>query len=274
MDMSLHSIVFSPTATSAKVADAVARGLGQKAVACDLTHTSDLRLNLSERDVAIIAAPVYGGRMAPIAKERMKGIRAQGTPCVLIAVYGNRAFENALCDMTEFVRSLGFRPIAAGAFVGEHSYSTDSTPIATGRPDAADLAEAEAFGRAVTEKLGSAELPDFDAGTIHDLPSPEQSLRNFREFVAEYMTRREKSPSAVLLPELDAELCNNCGSCVELCPTEAIPVDDVSHVDASRCIKCCACVKGCPEGARSLESPFAPVLSKNFNDRKPPVWAV
>ncbi|MBJ2189716.1 MAG: 4Fe-4S binding protein [Muribaculaceae bacterium] len=41
-----------------------------------------------------------------------------------------------------------------------------------------------------------------------------------------------------------------------------------------KCIKCCACVKSCPEGARSLSSPFAPVLSANFSLRKSPIMKV
>lgn len=44
-------------------------------------------------------------------------------------------------------------PVAAGAFVGEHSYSTPATPIAQGRPDARDLIAATAFGAQVREKL-------------------------------------------------------------------------------------------------------------------------
>ena len=43
------------------------------------------------------------------------------------------------------------------------------------------------------------------------------------------------------------------------------------HTDPARCIRCCACVKGCAFGARTFETPFAAVLSRNFARRKPPV---
>ena len=42
----------------------------------------------------------------------------------------------------------GFVPVAAEAFIGQHSYATPDRPMAEGRPDARDLAGAEAFGAA------------------------------------------------------------------------------------------------------------------------------
>lgn len=265
-------IVFSPTGTTAKVAGAVASGMGGVYETVDLTCGDTHELHLSADDVAVIAAPVYGGKMAPVARRRIGALRAESTPCVLIAVYGNRAFENAVTDMAEAVGELGFKPVAAGAFVGEHSYSTAATPIAVGRPDREDLAEAVEFGRAVAEKLSRGDVSVIDAACLCDQPSPEQSLLRFREFVMEYMKRQKDAP-VKLLPEVDASRCNGCGRCVDLCSTGAIAAD-CHGIDATKCIKCCACVKGCPSGARSLISPFAPVLSENFSARKPPVWVV
>ena len=128
--------------------------------ALDLTHAAPRPETLSADTVAVFAAPVYGGRIPRTALERMEGIRGEGTPAVVMAVYGNRAFEKAAAELADFVRARGFVPVAAAAFVGEHSYSTERTPIAAGRPDGQDLAAAEAFGRAVRRKLaGQGPLP-------------------------------------------------------------------------------------------------------------------
>lgn len=275
--MKIYNIVFSPTGTSAKVAASVASGIEELMAAeicgCDVTRRSaDLCLRPLKSDIALIAAPVYGGKMAPLAKERMKGIVADSTPCVLIAVYGNRAFENAVKDMAEFAESLGFVPVAAAAFVGEHSYSRSGTPIAEGRPDKADLADAVSFGRAIGERLKEGAMSPADVAGLLDEPLPEQSLVNFRTFVMGYMESQQANPVR-LLPEIDVELCCECGKCVEVCPTEAIGSDCHSIVP-EKCIKCSACVKICPVGARSLNSPFAPVLSENFSIRKSPRWIV
>lgn len=72
--------------------------------------------------------------MAPLALERMKDLRADGTPVVIVVVYGNRAYEKALVELDAFVSGLGFKVIAGGTFVGEHSYSSDRYPIAAGVP--------------------------------------------------------------------------------------------------------------------------------------------
>lgn len=272
--MKLHSIIFSPTRTSAKIAASIASGINEvkacPVTTCDLTSAPQT-ISLHQDDIAIIAAPVYGGKIAPITKERMSRITADSTPCILVAVYGNRAFENALNDMAAFVRGLGFRPIAAGAFVGEHSYSTEQYPIATGRPDVEDLNVAAEFGRTVGRRMTADALQEIDTTQLHDIAIPEESMKNFINFVMGYQKQQKESPRTYL-PELDESLCNGCGTCADVCPTSAI--DETHHVDATKCIKCCACVKICPTGARSLKSPFAPVLSANFSARKQPVWAV
>ena len=146
---------FSPTGTSRRVAEAVGRGLNcTQTVVCDATH--DAVCVAAERgDAAVFAVPVYGGHAAPLALRRLDAVRGDGTPAVVVVLYGNRAYEHAACELADFVAARGFVPVAAAAFVGEHSYSTARWPIAAGRPDGDDCAEAEAFGRVVAAKLAA-----------------------------------------------------------------------------------------------------------------------
>lgn len=271
--MNLYNTFFSPTGTSEKIAKAIAQeiaaALGVELVSIDVTTEVRGGIEAGAEDLVILAAPVYGGHMAPIAKSRMDIIQGNGARCVLVCVYGNRAFEHALADMAEFARDHGLRPIAATAFVGEHSYSTAKNPIAAGRPDAEDLSIAAEFGRKIATKISDGTTTEIDAASARDIPSPEQSLANFKEFVMGYAARQKSAP-AKLLPEVDEAICTGCGLCISVCPTGAI-AEDCHTVDPTKCIKCCACVKSCPEGARSLHSPFAPVLSANFSLRKAPV---
>ena len=63
--------------------------------------------------------------------------------------------EDALVELYDLTLSLGLIPFAAGAFIGEHSYSTPEMPVAEGRPDSMDLADARIFGGQCARKLDS-----------------------------------------------------------------------------------------------------------------------
>ncbi|HIY68601.1 MAG TPA: 4Fe-4S binding protein [Candidatus Alistipes intestinigallinarum] len=276
---SIRSIFFSPTGTSKKIAEAITRGvaaptdestLALTVQTLDLTHTAGPETTLSAETVAVIAAPVYGGRIAPVAMKRLAGIRGSGGPAVVVALYGNRAFEHAVVELAGLVSRQGFVPVAAAAFVGEHSYSTPETPIAAGRPDAQDLTAAEAFGRAIRQKLDAGTCSPVDAAQLKERRAPSLSTLRFIRFVLKYRRQQKRHP-VVYLPECDAERCTLCGRCAAICPVGAISRGDETRTDPARCIRCCACVKGCPVGARTFHTPFAEALSRNFFRRKEPV---
>ena len=44
-------------------------------------------------------------------------------------------------------------PIAGGAFVGEHSFSTNELPIGKGRPDNLDIYDIDKFAQKINEKI-------------------------------------------------------------------------------------------------------------------------
>lgn len=175
MDNTSHSITvicFSPTHTSRAIAGAVADGMartrcgaGATASCPSIVRTLDLTLDRSDEPIiltsgetVVLGAPVYAGRVAPEAVRRLKRIQvAAGAsiPAVVTVTYGNRDYEDALVELYDLALSLGLTPFAAGAFIGEHSYSTPAMPIAEGRPDSMDLADASIFGGECARKLES-----------------------------------------------------------------------------------------------------------------------
>lgn len=274
--MAIYSFTFSPTGTSAAIARAISEGITQsagKAVTfSDLTSGGAGELSFGSDDLVLVTAPVYGGKITPMIKRRLEGVEGGGARCVVVAVYGNRAFEHAAADIAGFMTESGFRVCGAGAFVGEHSYSTPSAPIAEGRPDSLDLSDARTFGSQIAARMIDDTLAEVDLSLLADEPSPAEALDNFRTFVMEYQ-RQQAQERVVYLPEVDPTVCDDCGGCYAVCPTGAITPG--SHeADPALCIKCCACVKSCPQGARSFRSPFAPVLSANFAQRKSPRWII
>lgn len=43
--------------------------------------------------------------------------------------------------------------------------------------------------------------------------------------------------------------CVACGACADVCPNDAITVDDIAIIDASKCVDCGSCIDECPSGA-------------------------
>lgn len=268
-------IAFSPTGTSLAVAKGIARGMahGHVAITNMTPCGSDTGTTAGADELAVVAVPVYGGHVAPLARRRMEQIKGCGTPAVAVVVYGNRDFEGALAELGTMLEEAGFKVIGGGAFVGEHSYSTPELPIAAGRPDAKDMAAAEDFGRAAMAKVGAADsAADLHAANLKDIERPAQSALATARFIGAIVKMKASGTPSPKCPDTDTSLCSGCGVCAELCPAGAISADNPAATAADLCIKCCACVKGCPAGARRLDSPYAPIISRIFTERKEPVW--
>jgi ferredoxin len=232
----LHTLFFSPTGGTGKVVGAVAAGFGAGAVAHDLTlpRGREQDLAFDPRDVAVIGAPVHAGRVPLAAAQGLARVQGHGAAAVLVGVYGNRAFEDALLELRDLCLGRGFHCLAAGAFIAEHSYTA---AVATSRPDRADLLAAQAFGAEAARKFRR--CPED--------PMPELSVPGSFPY-------RERPPRVAMAPDT-GERCAGCTTCAEHCPMGAISFEDPRRVDAGRCIRCCSCVKRCPRQAKSFRHP-------------------
>lgn len=231
-----HCICFSPTGSTRKVAEAVAGGMALPAVTSDITlpEARNAPIALAAEEVVLLAAPVYYGRVEATAAKRLSELRGQGQHAVLVVNYGNRNYDDALAELFDLATAAGFCPVAAGAFVSEHSFSTSQTPMAAGRPDASDLAAAHAFGVAVGQKLSGTVAP------LTRVPG-NRPYRPYPDF--------HRAP-------LTLDACTACGYCAGLCPTGAIVPESGNYVTQEElCIGCQSCVKNCPEQAREDAAP-------------------
>lgn len=234
----LHLIYFSPTGSTKKIVESIAEGMGvQTLEQIDLTLPTKSKSSRQLTDgAAIIGVPVYAGRVPVTAMERLKQYSATGIPTVLVAVYGNRAWEDTLVELADSSDALGFTLFAAAAFIGEHSYSTSSRPIAGNRPNKEDLVLARKFGDLAIRRIRNGTALDH-----HLLPGN----RPYREAVS----------FGGIAPETDQAACVLCGICVAHCPQAIIRITTAVQTEATDCIMCCACVKGCPQHARELKHP-------------------
>lgn len=267
----IYLVIFSPTHTSKHIGEAIVQGVDEKSVqVIDVTQGNPGEITVPADALAIFAVPVYGGHVAPLALKRMEAVRsAGGGPAVVVAVYGNRAYERALEELDAFVSQHGFQVIAGGTFIGEHSYSSRRYPIAPGRPDADDLEYARLFGEKIRTKISAA--PDcarLYGVDVRKILRPRQPFIPLLRFLYKVVKWRKSGQVMPRTPLTDEQLCTHCGRCVSLCPNAAIEKGDELRTQADKCIRCCACVKGCPQGARTYDTPFAPLLNSCFKREK------
>jgi len=52
--------------------------------------------------------------------------------------------------------------------------------------------------------------------------------------------------------DVNFKLCDECATCISVCPVDAILLDDRIMVDEVRCISCGNCVSVCPMGALTI----------------------
>jgi len=239
-------LYFSPTNTTKKICNAIAFGMGSKnPFEFNLTNPdfrteliSNPDVILKKIDHLIIGAPVYAGKLPVQVIESLNAIDGKGKECTIVVVYGNREFGIALRNLAEILTKNGFKIVAAGAFIGQHSYS-EIIPISIGRPDKNDLELAFNFGE----------------NCIHN--SKHLAIEKIPEQI-DWISKSKSYFKSVSVKYL-SENCTQCGICAKYCPTGIISTetgDYLSKQAKADCIACMACVFECKNEARILEVSF------------------
>ena len=249
------SVFFSPARKTGNILSLFVSSLGYDIEKYNITSYKkrDTSVEFLSSDLAVFAYPVYGGRVPDIMISQLEKMKANNTPAVIIAVYGNRAYEDALLEMQNILSEKGFIVTAAAAFIANHSIMNK---VAVNRPDEKDNEKIKEFAEIVKNKIKN--ITNISDMLKLNLPG------NFpyREY-----------NGIPLKPKGDSK-CTSCGACVQNCPVNAIPADNPRKTDKTKCITCMGCAAICPQNARHLnkilhafsEIPF----KKKYGARKEP----
>ncbi len=253
--MTLHNVYFSGKGTTKACAGAIraAMGLASKPYPWHKTPPKGV-VDIPQDDVLLLTMPVYGGYIPRICLPWVEQLQGHDTPAVIAAVYGNRHYDNALMQMKSMLEKQGFRVIAAGAFLAEHSIFPQ---VAKGRPDADDMAAMTAFGEQCAAMLLKGAHGTLNIPGDSDFVLPE-------------------AKPAGMFPTGD-DTCVNCRACADVCPGKAIQRAHPKETDPAKCIQCGACIAVCHTGSRRYHSQAwaerAPVFAEKCAQyRKPETW--
>lgn len=253
----IWKIYFSATGTTEKIVCAIANQLvkcSNKPETEKNVHSETLDFTLpsarnsfpeiAKNDLVVFGVPTYAGRVPNLLLKYLDTIQGNGALAVPVVTFGNRAFDNALIELRNILENHGFKTIAAGAFVCEHSFSYT---LAAGRPDENDLAFAKNFAETIYDKVSEIDL---------NLYKHEPILVDGDENAGYYQPKTDEgTPIDIrkVKPKTNAS-CTKCGTCAKVCPMGSISSEDFSIVNGI-CIKCGACIKKCPVKAKYFDDP-------------------
>lgn len=244
MNKTINAMYFSATDTTKKIVSGIAKKISENIDREMIINNIDFTLpevrikpvSFSEEDVVIIGVPVYAGRVPNVLLKYLNSLTGNGALVVPVVVYGNRNYDDALIELKDILEFDGFKVIAGGAFIGEHSISMI---LAKNRPDEKDMAIVNNFANQIYTKLTSQE--EFQPVAV----------KGNYPYRKHYMPINQSgSPVDIrkVVPKTNSN-CNDCKLCVNLCPMGSINAEDVSKLNGI-CIKCGACIKKCPLQAK------------------------
>lgn len=243
---------FSATGTTKKIVSRVSSRLAElitpgslpQEISFNLPEDREVKHEFGLDELVVIGTPTYAGRVPNVLLPYLSGsISFDHSLCVPIVLYGNRDFDDSLIELTSIMKAGGAGPVAAAAFIGEHSFSYK---LAAGRPDEHDMSIADEFAASIADKISSA-----GSGTAEIMPLVVKGQDPIRP----YYTPRDRDGNPIdirkVKPVTGPE-CTKCGLCHDICPMGSISKEDPSEIKGI-CIKCGACVKRCPEKCKYFE---------------------
>jgi len=261
---------FSQAGSTAKVAEAIARGLRDHGFDVDLFSLTRGKVpQLQGYDLLGLGSPVYYYRQPFNVIDFVSGLPLlNGLPAFTFNTYATYQCD-ASREIIKAVMKKHGRPIGhyscrgSGTFLG---YAKLGYVFSPDHPKDTALADARAFGELMAARATTVSTVKLDLPRAAPFIYRTERFLSSRWLAAHIYSR---------LFKVDREKCSKCGLCEKVCPTANIRKGRSGHpVWGRRCILCQTCESKCPKDAISsaLESSlFMPFIRHNVrvasNDR-------
>jgi len=261
-------VYFSPAGSTRHVAEVIEKqflALGVEVSSFDLAESnSDVAMTISQqmeasedRSCLFIGSPVYVSHAVPLVMECIAGLKeSDGAFAVPFVTWGGACSGISLYEMGKELINKRFTLLGAAKILALHSLMSQlEEPLGKGHPDADDDQMVEELVNHINQKIQE----DHPKGIkLSDLAY--QAKENHKE-----MEKVSLQAAKAHMPErtIDAELCNQCQVCSDVCPADAVTFTPYPEF-GDGCVFCFNCLKKCPEQA--INADFSEVW-KRIKDR-------
>lgn len=240
----INLVYFSATYTTRKVIRSLVEQTDKHITEYDITQTApETDIMFESKDLLIAGTPVYAGRIPAVSVNAFNKFKGNNTPAIIACVYGNRDYDDAVLEMKDILENNGFKIISAGVFIAQHSIFP---AVGQGRPDKTDMEILRSFG---TKSF------DIIKRTDNLLSLSSINVKGNTPY---------KIPGSIPLKPKGNKNCNECGTCVKLCPVKAIHKSSPRKTLKDICISCGRCIVTCPQKARNFSGLLYNLAGKKF----------
>lgn len=111
---------FSPTGGTKEVGEIFCGEISENVKLVDLGEPKSM-VEEAQSELIVAAVPVFGGRIPAVAAKKLSELDGRGKKAVTLAVYGTRAYEDALLELNNVLEERGFQIAASAALIARHS---------------------------------------------------------------------------------------------------------------------------------------------------------
>ena len=246
-------VYYSPAGSTRHVTEVIEKqflALGAEVSSFNLAEcNSDVAMTISKqmedsegKSCLFVGSPVYVSHAVPLVMECIAGFKENaGAFSVPFVTWGGACSGISLYEMGKELINKRFTLLGAAKIFALHSLMWQlEDPLGEGHPDADDDRMVEEFVSHINQKLQEDHPKRIK---LSDLAY--QTKENHAE-----MEKISLRTAKAHMPErtIDAELCNHCQICSDVCPADAVIFTPYPEF-GNGCVFCFNCMKKCPEQA-------------------------